>query len=589
MSDEFKPKFRLRDKLLIWVMILIVLLVSLVLFFLNGQFRAIESDALDKALGNSLKVFRHILEEKRSNVSQRADLIADDPQIKSLLKNRHPKPEAVKTICRDILGSAGGLLLVADKGGSLAVDSLEPSPNSAAADWPYLKAALHGQNSEGFFVYPSQVRGSDGNYSWRAFLVAARPIHREGKVTGALLLGSSLDDNMAGQIKDMTNSELVIYLRHKVFGSTWNGETIPVLEKSLADHGDQGEAWMKYRTDSSSFPIVIGKDNYLALFEPVDGINGKDHGDFVVLRSLDEAMAAQRNLQQTVVVAGDIGMSFAFVMLFFIASHITGPLKRLIAGIREAAEGNFEHQVPVQTKDELGLLASAFNEMIRGLKEKERITNILGKYITPEVAKKVLEDKDGTALKGERRECAVLFTDIRGFTAMSENVAPEKIVADLNAYFTLMVDVIIKHQGTVDKFIGDSIMVVWGAPLQFEDREYRAVKAAMEMQLVLAIYNMGRRKNGLAPIYMGIGINTGVVVSGNLGSEKRTDYTVIGEEVNLASRLCARAEEGQILITEFTYRKIKGWVEVNALEPMTFKGFSEPVKVYEVLGIARNS
>jgi adenylate cyclase len=239
----------------------------------------------------------------------------------------------------------------------------------------------------------------------------------------------------------------------------------------------------------------------------------------------------------------------------------------------------------VKSRDELAVLADAFNQMTQGLKEKERVTNILGQYISPEVARKVLEQKDGVALKGERRECAVMFTDIRGFTAISENAPPEKIVADLNEYFTLMVDLVVKYEGTLDKFIGDAIMAVWGAPIPFEDKEFRAVKAALEMQHALGQLNKVRIDKNLVPLTMGVGLNSGVVVSGNLGSDKRTDYTVIGEEVNLASRLCSKAAPGQVLISEGMYRKLKGLVVVRALEPISLKGFSEPVKVYEALRI----
>jgi adenylate cyclase len=190
-------------------------------------------------------------------------------------------------------------------------------------------------------------------------------------------------------------------------------------------------------------------------------------------------------------------------------------------------------------------------------------------------------------LKGERRECAVMFTDIRGFTAFSENMPPEKLVKDLNEYFTLMVDEVLKYEGTLDKYIGDAIMAVWGAPVAFEDKEMRAVKAALDMQYVLGQYNKARIDRNVPPLTMGIGINSGIVVSGNLGSDKRTDYTVIGEEVNLASRLCSKAAPGQILISDSMYRKLKGLVEIRVLDPVTLKGFSEPVKVYEVTGLSK--
>ena len=244
-------------------------------------------------------------------------------------------------------------------------------------------------------------------------------------------------------------------------------------------------------------------------------------------------------------------------------------------------------QVPVKTNDELAVLADSFNGMIQGLREKERVTNILGKYISPEVAKKVLADREGLTLSGERRECVIMFTDIRGFTALSEKAAPEKIVAELNEYFTFMVDVVFKYQGTLDKFIGDAVMAVWGAPVPFEDKELRAVKAALEMMEALTRLNVKRASRNLLPITMGVGISTGMVVSGNIGSDKRTDYTVIGEEVNLASRICAVAAPGKILISAFTLHKLKGLVETRALEPVVLKGFTDPVRVFEVTGLVK--
>ncbi len=289
----------------------------------------------------------------------------------------------------------------------------------------------------------------------------------------------------------------------------------------------------------------------------------------------------------SIVVIGALGVVVAFVLAMLIARRITEPLGSLIKGVQEVAKGNLNARVSVKTQDELVLLADAFNGMIEGLREKERVTSILGKYISPEVAKKVLAGQEGVALRGERRECAILFTDIRGFTALSEKAPPEKIVADLNEYFTLMVDVVIKYEGTLDKFIGDALMAVWGAPIPFEDKELRAVKAALEMQEVLGKFNRARVEKNLTPLTMGVGINTGVVVSGNLGSDKRTDYTVIGEEVNLASRLCSKAVPGQILISEYMYRKLKGLVEVRALDPVALKGFTDPVRVYEVTGLTK--
>jgi class 3 adenylate cyclase len=449
-----------------------------------------------------------------------------------------------------------------------------------ADSWPNVQEALQGNLASGAFIYPLPLQDKNGKEIKKAFQTVTVPIQIQGQILGTLVLGTPLDDALANQLKQMTDSEVAINIGQKVYASTWPEEQRSQVEQGLAAMG--GAPGEKVSGDSS---IRLGDENFRFLLSPFTDTRQQPIGNYVILRSEDKALQFQRDIQRSIVIIGVLGVLFAFAMALVIAQRITQPLTGLLLGVQEIAKGNLNFTVPVKSRDELAVLADAFNQMTQGLKEKERVTNILGKYISPEVARKVLEQKDGVALKGERRECAVMFTDIRGFTAISENAPPEKIVADLNEYFTLMVDLVVKYEGTLDKFIGDAIMAVWGAPIPFEDKEFRAVKAALEMQQALGQLNKSRIDKNLVPLTMGVGLNSGVVVSGNLGSDKRTDYTVIGEEVNLASRLCSKAAPGQVLISEGMYRKLKGLVEVRALEPISLKGFSEPVKVYEALRI----
>jgi len=602
-----KPRIRLRDKLLIAVIALVVLLVSVVLYTLNERLQTVASDALNNDLSRTLTVFDRIIRESTSSLLSKATLIADDSHLKASIDV--PKPDVTTTtdVCLGLNDTAQTpLFLVVDKHGKLLFDSKhipeinlalregrEPDPKKIgpaevifADAWPNIKQALSGQSVSGGFIYPLPLK-ENGKDVKRAFQTVTVPIRIKQEILGALVLGSSLDDDLSLQLKGMTDSEIAIYIDRKVFASTWPEEKRPLVEKSLATVAEAAEQGMKEKGPAKSFSVSLGEETYLSLFSPFKGTQGQAMGDYVILRSLDKALAFQRNIQRSIVVIGTSGVVFAIIMAVLIARRITEPLNSLLFGVQEVGKGNLNVQVPIKTHDELGVLASSFNDMIQGLREKERVTNILGKYISPEVAKKVLADKEGIALKGERRECVIMFTDIRGFTAMSENAPPEKIVADLNEYFTLMVDVVVKYEGTLDKFIGDAVMAVWGAPIPFEDKEHRAVKAAMEMQHVLGQYNKQRIGRKLPPLTMGIGLNSGIVVSGNLGSDKRTDYTVIGEEVNLASRLCSKAAPGQVLISEGMYRKLKGLVEVRQLEPISLKGFTDPVKVYEVTELTK--
>jgi len=218
-------------------------------------------------------------------------------------------------------------------------------------------------------------------------------------------------------------------------------------------------------------------------------------------------------------------------------------------------------------------------------KEKKWIKNVFQRYVTSQVVDELLSDTDKLALGGKRKELTVLFADIRGFTTMSEGMRPEDVVAMLNEFFTMITDVIFKYKGTLDKFMGDAVMAIYGAPVEQSDHAERAVRTAFEIQQNMKVSYDNAVKKGQKPVSMGIGINTGDVVVGNIGSLQRMEYTVIGDEVNLASRIQGVSSGGQILITDKTYEKVKDVAEVNKLEPVKVKGKANLIRIYEVTGI----
>jgi adenylate cyclase len=214
--------------------------------------------------------------------------------------------------------------------------------------------------------------------------------------------------------------------------------------------------------------------------------------------------------------------------------------------------------------------------------DRQEINQLFGRYVSPQVASEILNlaDSDKLRLGGTRREVTVMFADMRGFTALSEKLDPEAIVATLNKYLSLIIERVLANEGMINKFAGDNIMAVWNAPQDQTDHALLAVKAALEGQQ--AIDNMTQDES-LPKVQFGIGINTGPAVAGNVGSEGRTEYTIIGDAVNLSSRLCSNAPGGQVWIGPNTYERVKDAVEVEALEPQRFKGKAEPVPVYRAL------
>jgi adenylate cyclase len=216
--------------------------------------------------------------------------------------------------------------------------------------------------------------------------------------------------------------------------------------------------------------------------------------------------------------------------------------------------------------------------------EKEAVTRErFQRLLSPAIAEQVINGSVEVKKYGEVRQTTVLFTDIRGFTSMSEKTDAREVVDMLNEYFELMVEIIFANEGTLDKFVGDEIMALYGAPVSYPDDPYRAVKTAYEMLQALADFNSQREAVGKQPVYIGVGVNTGEVVAGYLGSSRALEYTVIGDAVNAGARLCSHAKAGQIVISEVTWEAIRDYFDVEELPPAQVKGKEKALRVFNVL------
>lgn len=207
------------------------------------------------------------------------------------------------------------------------------------------------------------------------------------------------------------------------------------------------------------------------------------------------------------------------------------------------------------------------------------------RLLSPNLVEQVVAGNLQLEKGGALTETTLLFSDIRGFTAMSEKSVPQEIVRMLNEYFELMVDVIFKHEGTLDKFVGDEIVALFGAPVALPSAEIKAVECALNMMIALADFNRMRVDQGKEEVRIGIGINTGTVVTGAIGSSRALQYTAIGDAVNTASRLCSVAKPGEILVSEATYARVHAMVHATTLVPVRVKGKAEPLRVWNVTGM----
>ena len=275
-------------------------------------------------------------------------------------------------------------------------------------------------------------------------------------------------------------------------------------------------------------------------------------------------------------IAGAVGLAIV----------LTKPIFKLSQGTKAIAAGNFDITLPVSSRDEIGDLTESFNEMAKSLREKERIKHAFSSYVARQVVDEILKNPDQIVLTGERREVTVIFCDMRGFTTLTEKLPPEEVVAALNDFYSLMIDLTIKNEGYINKFLGDAVMAIFGAPTAYPDHCFRAVRTALAMQAGVAELSVKRLSEGKDAITVGIGISAGEVVAGSVGTESQMEYTVIGDKVNLAARLESNAKPGQILVSESTYRQVADQVGARCLGTIYVKGREEAVVVFEILGLA---
>jgi class 3 adenylate cyclase len=277
------------------------------------------------------------------------------------------------------------------------------------------------------------------------------------------------------------------------------------------------------------------------------------------------------------VLAGAAGIAFS--------RWIGRPLRALSAQAERIRDGDLDVRIVPDSRDEIGALARTLGDMVQGLRDRDFIRGVLGRYVSPDVAQHCLEDREALRLGGDVRTVSILMSDLRGFSALSERLGPEQMIGLLNRYFSRMVPVILDHRGTINEFIGDAILVLFGAPVERPDDAERAVRCAWAMQRTMTAFNAESRGLGLPELTMGIGLHAGRVVAGNIGSADRVKYGVVGPPVNLAARIESLTVGPQVLLSREMVERVGSIVRVGPPHAETLKGIAEPVVVHELLGI----
>ncbi len=307
-------------------------------------------------------------------------------------------------------------------------------------------------------------------------------------------------------------------------------------------------------------------------------------GYAVVTFSQSGMTQSKRRAVQAIIGATLLIIALSIAMSFAMGRRITQPIDKLVNASRAIGNGEYTFRFKERRKDELGLLMVAFNEMAEGMLEKSQVKSALSRYVSPGVARQILSNLDDIGLSGKRIEGSVLFADISGFTSISEKTKAEELVSMLNRFFSLITCACAANHGIVDKYMGDGVMLVFGAPETDKDHAFHAISCALLMQKLIAHENSQREAAGLLPVQFRVGINTGSMLAGNMGSHERMEYTVVGDTVNLASRLCGITNSGQIVISREMYARddVTGRVLAGEYQSIRLRGISQPVSTYLV-------
>lgn len=421
--------------------------------------------------------------------------------------------------------------------------------------------------------------------------------------------GVQLCESISGNVSDAlsqspTDDTALIYTIKKVTDSGDNKKWIKYIRITdaedtmiIASNNISGEWGKKYISPVFDYDAAVKTSFYYAdsekkkekIYEVLteikkgDDIIGKVHLG-ITQSVIDELMASAT---RTVIVVSVLTLLLGLIVSSLVATFLVHPIKLLIEGASRISAGNFDQTIKVKMLNEIDDLVESFNEMAKNLKEKEQVKVAFSRYMSAELLDEVIKGNEKMALGGEKRLVTVLFSDIRDFTSMAESLDPQQVVKLLNEYFTSMTDVIFRNKGVINKYMGDAIMALYGAPVPIKDHAVRAVVTALDMNRELDILRAKWVSEGRPIFGMKIGITTGEVVLGNIGSQKHMEYTVIGDAVNVAARLQALNKNygTQVLISEQTHELVKDHFETRKVDLVQFKGKSSFNLVYEVLGI----
>ncbi|HUI28847.1 MAG TPA: adenylate/guanylate cyclase domain-containing protein [Candidatus Acidoferrales bacterium] len=561
IRNLFAPS--LRKRMLILTSALVVLISGAVILIVRDEVHDLTDSKIQQDFANTYQTFKRFLSLRNQRLVESCKLISELPVLKAQLSTKDPA--TIRDYVLNRQESPAKLVhvdlftLTNEKGEVLfRLDHPEKFGDTLASQ-PSVSRALSGKD-------PSTDDISIWIINDKLYQAVTVPIFQDFLI-GTLTLGNLITQEEAQSLKHDTQSDISFIQGNRVEASTLSDiAQLDLLKSYLVNRGSIDSLLNAGKTFEQN--VMLNGENFLCAYSQASEGN---NAVYVMSVSMDHALASFRTIKNVIIAVGIVALIVAIVGAFLIAQGISSPVRKLVSGTEQILKGNYDFQIEVKSKDEIGMLAHSFNEMIFGLKERF----LMSKFISSSTVRMIQQDGGKIQLGGERRNVTVLFSDIRGFTSISERVEPEVVIELLNAYLSLQAKIVTKYNGVVDKYVGDELIAIF----EGEKMADEAVLCAAEIQNEIGKIDARDREE----IKVGIGINTGMAIVGNVGSEDRMDHTVLGNNMNLGARLCSIAQPGQIIISESSWRLLTTKeIHTKPLEAIAVRGMSRPVQTYEV-------
>ncbi len=585
------PTFSFRVKLVAAMMLVVVGVTGATLYVAKDRMEAAHERMSEIQFRNQVELFNRMRESRLERVREKCRELVRSVRVAAALEEEDL--ELLYKLAQDELTPV--LRLRPNPGPRARVPRLIRFIDTEGSELPPPKRAFRGMGVEAVFATDEMrdafqqvaramtAEGVDQKIGYVERVMRDRTMIMEVIVTkvvllaedeymGALVLGFPIKDGMEQAMKEFSDIRSGIWVNDELFTETIEEATIPALKEKV------GAAIKADKAEAGVISMSVGGVPQKVFFQQMNDSEFLPAYQ-VALYSLEGALADQKVLQARVVAFGAVVLLGALAISMLISHGFSGPIRALVRGTRSIQSGDFDVRLPVKRRDEIGELTASFNEMAEGLAQKEKYQAVLDMVADKDVAEELMSGS--VTLGGELRDISVLFCDIRGFTAMTQDMSPTDVIHLMNDHFTVLTRIVYEHDGVVDKFVGDLIMGVFGAPRSYGNDAYNAARCCLRMIEERTKLN----ETAEQPIHMGIGLASGEAVAGCMGSEDRLNYTVMGARVNLSSRLCSVAGVDETVIDQATYEKLKDHVEVEPMPELRVKGFDAPVQAYKLLGI----